>query len=270
MKITGPVIVITDLDGSLLDHNTYLYDKALPALGHLKKLNIPLILNSSKTAAEMIVIRQQLDNHDPFVVENGAGIYVPAKTNNKHNSYEIIKFSQGRESILNVLHQLREKFALQFTGFDDMSIETIISLTGLTKEQAILAKKRDFTEPLLWQDNASQWDLFCTKLAQAGLTAVKGGRFISVSGKVDKGQALNWLRDYYQQQFTVTPVVIALGDSENDRQMLENADYAVLIRSSAHDLPDINSINLIVSDKTGPEGWNNSLNDLLTRFGLIT
>ncbi len=268
MNIAEPVIVISDLDGTLLDHYTYQFDAARPALEYLKTLDIPLILNSSKTAAELIVIRQELDNHEPFIVENGAGIYLPKKENN-NDAYEVVRFSKDRKNILSVLQKLRDKHDLPFTGFNDMDIETIVSLTGLTKEQAKHAKKRDFTEPLQWHGNASQWALFCTELTQSGLVSVKGGRFISVSGKVDKGQAMNWLGNYYQQQFGAYPVTIALGDSENDRQMLENADYPVLIRSPAHDLPDIKSKNLNISDKFGPEGWNTSVINLLDNFGLI-
>ncbi|MGA0327631.1 MAG: hypothetical protein ACO3OK_11595, partial [Limisphaerales bacterium] len=41
-------VVVTDLDGSLLDHHTYSFEAALPALSVLKEEGIPLILNTSK------------------------------------------------------------------------------------------------------------------------------------------------------------------------------------------------------------------------------
>ena len=47
------MLVFTDLDGTLLDHHDYSYDAALPTLRRLKKANIPLIFNTSKTAAEV-------------------------------------------------------------------------------------------------------------------------------------------------------------------------------------------------------------------------
>lgn len=253
------VIIISDLDGSLLDHENYQFDAARTALEHIKHLNIPLILNSSKTAAEMMFIREALENHYPFVVENGAAIYLP--TDNE--GYEIINFGKDRKEILVILNQLKEKLNFSFTGFNDMSVEELMSCTGLTEEQASLAKQREFTEPLQWQDNDDQWALFCAELEKYGLTFTKGGRFISVSGKVDKGQALHWLRDYYQKQFDFEPVIVALGDSENDKQMLESADYSILIKSPAHGLPEINADNLIVTKEYGPQGWNNSIIKLL-------
>jgi len=69
------LLIFSDLDATLLDHNTYSFQEALPALQLIRKRKIPLILSSSKTYNEMMVIRKELNNHDPFIYENGSGIY---------------------------------------------------------------------------------------------------------------------------------------------------------------------------------------------------
>lgn len=269
MAITQPLILITDLDGTLLDHDTYQFDAARPALSLLKQLHIPLILNSSKTAAEIMAIRDEMDNDDPFVVENGSGIYYPTDKDEGRGDYKIVPFGKDRPSILATLSRLRKEFNLPFYGFNDMNALAITKCTGLTLERAAQAKNRDFTEPLLWQGNTAQWQIFCSELEKAGLIAVKGGRFISVSGKTDKGRALQWLRDYYQQRLLKAPIIVALGDSENDRRMLECADYAVLVRSPSHSPPQIEAKNLTITSGTGPQGWNKSVIDLLKNFELL-
>ena len=269
MAITQPIILITDLDGTLLDHDTYQFDAASPALALLKQFHIPLILNSSKTAAEIMAIRDEMDNNDPFVVENGSGIYYPVDQNGSHEDYKLVQFGKDRPSILFTLRRLREELDLPFYGFDDMNALAVTKCTGLTLERAARAKQRDFTEPLLWQGSTAQWEIFCAALEQAGLIAVKGGRFVSVSGKTNKGRALQWLRDYYQQRLRAVPVIVALGDSENDRQMLECADYAVLVRSPSHSPPQIATKNLTLTSDTGPQGWNQSVIDLLKKFKLL-
>jgi len=71
------LIVFSDLDGTLLDHETYQFDAAQPALDLLKQHGIPLILNSSKTRAEITAIRDQLQNTAPFIIENGAAVIIP-------------------------------------------------------------------------------------------------------------------------------------------------------------------------------------------------
>lgn len=259
MKDNPAIIIISDLDGSLLDHNNYQFGAATPALKCIEDNHIPLILNSSKTAAEIKIIRTALKNNYPFVVENGAGIYLPTNT----QEYEIIKFGIDRKKILIELNQIKEKLKLSYIGFNDMSVEELMAHTSLNKEQAELAKQRDFTEPLLWQDDNSKWLLFSQELDKAGLSFAKGGRFISVSASIDKGQSLDWLRNYYKKELNLNPIMIALGDSENDKEMLEKSDYPVLIKSPAHDFPELNADNIFYTTEYGPAGWNEGITKLL-------
>ena len=71
------LLVFTDLDGTLLDHESYSFEPALPALAVLKEKNIPLVLCTSKTRAEIELFRIQLKNIHPFISENGGAIFVP-------------------------------------------------------------------------------------------------------------------------------------------------------------------------------------------------
>ena len=70
-------IIFTDLDGTLLDHNTYSFKKAFPALRIIKKKKIPLIICTSKTKGEIEHYRKKLKNNHPFVSENGGAIFIP-------------------------------------------------------------------------------------------------------------------------------------------------------------------------------------------------
>jgi len=62
--MTKQLLVFTDLDGTLLTHEGYSWQPAAPALERLRQLDIPLILNSSKTAAEIAALREELDNRE--------------------------------------------------------------------------------------------------------------------------------------------------------------------------------------------------------------
>ena len=70
-------VIFTDLDGTLLDHHTYSYDAARPALERLRKSEIPLIMVSSKTRIEIEVLRTEIGNREPFIPENGGAIFIP-------------------------------------------------------------------------------------------------------------------------------------------------------------------------------------------------
>mgnify|MGYP002626636661 CR=1 FL=1 len=73
------LLIFTDVDGCLLNKADYRYDAALPALERLRRLQVPLILCSSKTAAELSELHRELDlGEAPFIPENGGAIVRPA------------------------------------------------------------------------------------------------------------------------------------------------------------------------------------------------
>ncbi len=259
MKV--PLIVVTDLDATLLDHFDYSFDAAHPALKRLQALQIPLILNSSKTRSELLRLREKLHTKAPFIVENGAGIIIPqGKILASHS------LGMNRAEILRVIHELRARDGYQFTGFDDMSPEQVAEQTGLSLADARLARQREFTEALHWEDSETQLQRFGKSLQQHDMRLIRGGRFWHVTGTADKGKAIHFLRDYYQQQTHDIPTVIALGDSENDLPMLAAADYPVLVKSPARDYPAFQHPALIRTSDYGPAGWNQAVLQLLTRL----
>ncbi len=74
----GPprVFSFTDLDGTLLDQNQS-FAPAQPALEACRQTGVGLILVSSKTRAEIDVLRRRLGLVAPFIAENGGAIYFP-------------------------------------------------------------------------------------------------------------------------------------------------------------------------------------------------
>jgi len=60
-------VIFTDLDGTLLDAETYSYEAARPALAMLKKRQIPVVLCTSKTRAETEAIARRLGLKHPLL-----------------------------------------------------------------------------------------------------------------------------------------------------------------------------------------------------------
>jgi len=69
-------LVFTDLDGTLLDDG-YQWEAARPALELLRAREIPVVLCTSKTRAEVLPLREDLGLRDPFIAENGGAAYIP-------------------------------------------------------------------------------------------------------------------------------------------------------------------------------------------------
>ena len=90
MTTTPKLVIFSDLDGCLLDRQTYSFEPAQAALRLIKGKIIPLILVSSKTRVEIEEYRRRLKNDHPFVSENGGAVFIP-------KGYFSFQFSHERE-----------------------------------------------------------------------------------------------------------------------------------------------------------------------------
>jgi len=265
-------LIFTDLDGSLLDHHNYSHEAADALLTQLAIQKIPVIPVSSKTAAELELIRASLNNQHPFIIENGAAVYIPIgyfeqqpEDTQQIGNFWVKQFVDERKHWQQLIQQLKPKYLDQFKTFSELGIDGIIALTGLNVHTAARAAKRQFGEPISWQGNGNLKQQFIDEIEQLGGHVLQGGRFIHVSGQCDKGKALEWLHQLYLSAATTTDIkTLAIGDSHNDKAMLEQADYALLIRSPAHSLPEINrDKHLFVSTQLGPKGWSEGVKLIL-------
>jgi len=261
------LVVFTDLDGTLLDHHSYSWRAALPAMERLAANGIPLVLNSSKTAAEMRVLQRAMGLRAPFIAENGAAVVIPAGClNNPHD--EVVHFGVPHNELMRTLLVQRETGA-RFRGFSDLSARDLAQLTGLKEGEAARAKQRLATEPLLWGGTDAELVQFRSALGLAGLRLVQGGRFWHVMGTFDKAEGARFLLSRYQECFGNEPVItIALGDSPNDQRMLEEADIPVVISgANSEQLQFSPTRHAMRSLRPGPEGWNACVLNLLLEYG---
>ena len=65
------------MDGTLLNHDDYRWQAAAPCIAKLGELSVPIILNTSKTYAEVRAWVIALNISQPFIVENGSAIFCP-------------------------------------------------------------------------------------------------------------------------------------------------------------------------------------------------
>lgn len=243
---TMRLMVVSDLDGSLLDHDDYSFDPVLPVLDRMDEAGIPLIVNTSKTRAEWLALRGELGNLEPFIVENGSAIY---------DGEEFQTFGVSRVEILESLKSLRSKF--KFKGYSDVGVPEIMQWTGLERQSAERSADRHFSEPLVWQDSLEKEEEFCELVKERGLTTLRGGRFLHVLGQTDKGKPLEHLRKE-------NVAIISLGDRPNDLAMLEAADIGVVIKAPGDYI--LEAVDMLRSTETGPRGWAEMMTQILDQF----
>jgi mannosyl-3-phosphoglycerate phosphatase len=261
------IVIFTDLDGTLLDTNTYSFELAIDAINLIKERNIPLVITSSKTAKEIMYYREVLEIDHPFVSENGGGIYFP-KTyfrdapfwldiGEKYGYYMVVQGTPYAK-LVDALKKLRSK-GFKIKGFSDMDAEEIQQITGLTEKEAKMAKERDFDEPIVIDDSV---DIMALKMAirELGLRYTSG-KYMHLIGNSDKGKSVRIVMDIFTKNLGKVSFV-AVGDNINDLPMLLNVEYPIVVKrpDGSYDENILNAVpNIICSNGTGPAGFDDSI-----------
>ncbi len=260
-------IIFTDLDGTLLDFETYSYEKSLSAINRLKKYDIPVIFCSAKTRAEQEIYRRELGLFHPFIVENGGAIFIPRAyfpfPFDYHKAVDdllAIELAIPYSRVRKLLAKIRKEYTFRFKGLGDMSAAEVAEISGLNNiEFAKLAKQREYAEAVKF-DPSGEKDVskFLAKLGEAGLHWAYGRRLYHVMGGGDKGKAVEILSGLYHKMWEEIKTV-GLGDSLTDLPMLSQVDIPILVQKRDYSWEDINLPRLRKVQGIGPEGWSRAI-----------
>ncbi len=263
-------VVFTDMDGTLLDHDTYSYDAARPALELLRRRRIPLVICTSKTRVEIEKFRVELDISDPFISENGGAIFVPRgyfatpfEHDKETGEYLVIELGTPYDRLRKALSEVARATEYEIRGFGGMTAQEVSEDSGLDIESAKLSKEREYDEPF----KIVSKDERCSKkvreeIQNRGLSYTTGGRYSHIMGDNDKGKAISILTDIFRHEDDEL-TTIGLGDSLNDLPMLEVVDVPVLVQKPNKTYEPGIKIDVKRVGGVGPEGWNSALMEIL-------
>jgi len=262
--------IFTDLDGTLLDKQTFQPGRASNTLKQCQKLNIPVVFVSAKTRAEIEVLRNDLANTSPFVAENGGGLFLPIEQFETPENF--IRFDnywrwQSTSTITDIriaLTEAAKAAKIGIRGFADMTAAEVASLTGLDLAGAKLALMREYDEPFLIVDETTdKLDAIKNEIIKLGYRYTHGGILHHITGQFDKGQTLLILKDLFLKKKPDTKF-IGLGDSDNDFPMLRIVDYPFLVRKPDGSYSDnLHFPGLKITNGIGPEGFAEAVESIL-------
>jgi mannosyl-3-phosphoglycerate phosphatase len=257
-------VIFTDLDGTLLDRETYGWEAAGPALDRLRRQGVPWLFVTSKTRAEVELWRRRLGNEHPFIVENGGAAFVPlgyfafpfpgAK---RLGAFEAVEWGTPYEQLVAHLQTASRVSQCRVRGFHQMTPEEVAELCELPLHQAVLAKEREYDEPFLVLD-AARSDSLAAAIADQGCRSTRGGRFWHILGAGDKGRAVDSLTALFARA-NGSIRTIGLGDGLNDASFLDVVSIPVLIRSAQVEELKLKVPRGVVTERPGPEGWNDAV-----------
>ncbi len=263
----GQTIIFTDLDGTLLDHDTYSFEKAMEALRAIKSRKIPLVICSSKTRAEIEKIRRKLDNTGPFISENGGGIFIPGgyfggsepNWEDAGDECALIRLGAKYGDLRDAIVKLRSA-GFDINGFGDMTADEIAKLAGLDLADAELSKLREFDEPFIFHGGDTQ--SLSKAIEQLGFHHTMG-RYHHILGDSDKGKAVSLLAGMYRRKFGEITTV-GIGDSPNDVPMLLAVDVPVVVQQPDGKYhPDVELPGIRHAVGIGPAGWNKAVLEMI-------
>ena len=256
--------IVSDVDGTLMDHS-YDLTPAKETIKYLQKLSIPVILCTSKTAAEVRVIRKDLNLSDPYIVENGAAIYGESlkKVNGK------IILGQKYETLEEILNFISKEIDYKLTPLNNLTDEEATKLTGLKGNSLNLMRDRHWSMPFLNPPSFLEEKInICCKKFKVDI--FKGNRMSNLlSTNSNKGKAINALKEYSNLQ---NIQIVGLGDSPNDLPLLLNSDIKIVIPGL--DGPNLNLLDQLKDQKftlarePNGYGWKREINKLLNNLKL--
>ncbi len=252
-------IIFTDLDGTLLREDDYSFEDALPAIREAQRREIPIVISSSKTRAEIETYRDRLGISDPFISENGGGIFIPCgyfrsmPVGDRIDGYIMIALGERYERLRAFMGVLRKE-GFPVRGFGDMTLKEVVELTGLSETEAELARMREFDEPFLYEGASRAPESLIRRIEEEGFRCTRG-RFLHLMGRSDKGKAVRVLTSLYRSEYDNIKT-IAVGDSLNDLPMLREVNAAFLVQrqDGTYD-SEVTSVGITRVDAPGPRGW---------------
>tara|TARA_Y100001978_G_scaffold9452_1_gene7854 strand:+ start:432 stop:1229 length:798 start_codon:yes stop_codon:yes gene_type:complete len=254
--------IVSDVDGTLMDH-FYDLTPAKETILWLQKLGIPIILCTSKTKSEVMMIRNDLNLKDPYIVENGGAIY------GEYSDGKEWKMILGKSytHLENTLNNLSESINFKLRPLNNLSDDEATNLTGLEGESLNLMRDRHWSMPFLNPPDTFNNDL--KRLCEIyDVEIFKGNRMSHLLSKnSNKGKAIKKLLNKSKNP---NVQIIGLGDSPNDLPLLKNSNYKIVISGIKGPnqllINELKGTEFYISKKPHGYGWKDEVFNLVTKL----
>jgi mannosyl-3-phosphoglycerate phosphatase len=266
-------VVVSGIDGGLLDPLTHDHDPARPAVAALASLGIPLVLCSARTRAEVALLWRVLGLAAPVVVENGAVLLIPdghLRTGPPDAEWDgewhVIRLGPHRDTLRHSLEEAAAAAGVQPRLLSQMTPEDRRRRAALEGLRAPAGDEREYAEPFLLDGDAEVSAL--TREAEArGLRLARGQRFWYLCGGADKGLAVRALLALYAREGSM-PEAIGLGAWPIDLPMLRAVHRPIILPALGGEIDPSLAAGLPRAERAsqgGPQGWNDAVLSALAR-----
>jgi mannosyl-3-phosphoglycerate phosphatase family protein len=227
-------LVVSGLDGGLLDPITRDYDAARPAIAALARVGIPLVLCSSRTRQEVTLVSRVFGLGAPVVVENGAALLVPdghlrggVPGGERDGEWWVLRLAPPRETLRRALAEAAEAASVRPRLCSDMTPAERRERDALPAFFGSPPAAREHTEPFVL-DGEDAVAALALEASRRGLRLARGQGCWHLCGGADKGLALRTLLALYEREGEL-PRSIGLGSWPIDLPMLRSVHRPVVL-----------------------------------------
>ena len=258
-------IVFARLDPLLVEPQGGDVDLVKAAIFRLQSRNIPLIIVTGKTRAEVVAWQRQFGLNSPFIVERGSGVFLAqaerrftsseTETNDNYYLHQLgCSYTEARAALKAVQEEIN-KILRGFGDLDEENIQTLISSSQLAARNA---KAREFSEYFITPNRLEIEQL--EEVARAyGFKIVPGDKLsLILSAAANEVAAMEWLIQRHTDKNTRT---VALGSTMDDLNLLETVDLPIIIPTEA--IPScLSDRSWKTASNLGIKGWAESLESI--------
>ena len=233
-------LIVTDMDGTLLNPKSEVSNRFLNQFGELKKRNIHFAAASGRQYQSILEKLSAIKNDISIIAENGGLM--------KYNNKEHVLLKLSSENISKAIETLRQINGVYIVlcGRKSAYIETsdinfISKFRNYYSEYSIVddltkVSDDDFLKIAVYHFECSETKIFpyINTLKSDMQVIVSGQNWLDISHtEANKGYALKIL----QKELGVTKdETMAFGDYNNDLQMLENAHFSYAMENAHSDV----------------------------------
>lgn len=247
------------------------------ALSQIEIQNVPLVLSTKGTRAEIELLRRKISHGHPFITEAGGGLFVPdgyfslrLGGATRAGRYFCIPFGRSSQEASDKVQEIAQTVGAEVVRYAEMTPREISRNTGMNEREAEASAQREFSERFYFAGNSDLAAPAFEKAASGANWSVR--RFEPwwelFSGN-DEGKAVRRLMQLYRQALRSRVKSVAIGTSAEDLGLLAASDQAFVLPQAPDQFDEVLLSRLpqvVRSAVSGSLGWKETVLSILSRI----